>query len=167
MNDFVQGIFKNTFAGFFAELEKIKPQSTAERLSALEAVSSIAFVTLAESGSIDDVTAAEHTEQFAAWESGTPYQVGAIRRYDERLYRCVQAHTSQDDWTPDVATSLWSRVGDPAEEYPAWSQPVGAHDAYGLGDKVTHNGKHWVSIAAANVWEPGVYGWEEAESNGD
>jgi len=29
------------------------------------------------------------------------------------------------------------------------------------GDKVRHNGKIWVSIADYNVWEPGVYGWEE------
>ncbi len=46
-------------------------------------------------------------------------------------------------------------------EFPEWSQPLGAHDAYNLGDKVSHNGKKWVSTAANNVWEPGVYGWEE------
>jgi len=40
-------------------------------------------------------------------------------------------------------------------------QPIGAQDAYPLGAKVSHDGKHWVSAAANNVWEPGVYGWEE------
>lgn len=45
--------------------------------------------------------------------------------------------------------------------YPAWSQPIGSHDAYAAGDKVTHNEKKWVSTCNANVWEPGVYGWEE------
>ena len=61
----------------------------------------------------------------------------------------------------DTAVSLWVSVSDPAEEWPAWSQPVGAQDAYAVGDKVSHNGKHWASTADANVWEPGVYGWNE------
>ena len=39
---------------------------------------------------------------------------------------------------------------------------LGAHDAYEQGAKVSHNGKHWISDVAANVWEPGVYGWTEA-----
>ena len=34
--------------------------------------------------------------------------------------------------------------------------------AYAQGAKVSHNGKHWISDVAANVWEPGVYGWTEA-----
>lgn len=38
----------------------------------------------------------------------------------------------------------------------------GAQSAYAMGAKVSHNGKHWISTADANVWEPGVYGWEEA-----
>lgn len=53
------------------------------------------------------------------------------------------------------------------EEYPAWVQPTGAHDAYAQGAKVTHNGKKWTSNISGNVWEPGVYGWDEVldESN--
>ncbi len=46
-------------------------------------------------------------------------------------------------------------------EYPDWVQPTGATDAYNKGDKVTYDGKHWVSTADANVWQPGVYGWDE------
>ena len=65
------------------------------------------------------------------------------------------------DWTPPATASLWKEIGDPTVEYPEWSQPLGAHDTYALGDKVAHNGKRWVSTAANNVWEPGVYGWEE------
>ena len=49
----------------------------------------------------------------------------------------------------------------PSEEYPEWVQPTGAHDAYAQGAKVSHNGKKWTSDIAANVWEPGVYGWTE------
>lgn len=126
----------------------------------------IMFVTMAESGSIDDVTAAEHAELFAEWAYPVAYKKGNIRRYKGTLYKCVQDHTSQADWMPDAAVSLWASTADPAEEWPEWSQPVGAHDAYGSGDKVSHNGKHWISSAAANVWEPGVYGWTEVTEDG-
>ena len=124
-------------------------------------VNSIVFVTLAEAGKIDTVTAEEHMELFAPWAYPADYKIGNLRRYNGRLYKCIGDHTSQADWTPDVAVSLWVSTSDPAEEYPAWSQPVGAHDAYNTGDKVSHNGKHWTSDVDANVWEPGVYGWEE------
>jgi hypothetical protein len=45
--------------------------------------------------------------------------------------------------------------------YPAWVQPTtGATDAYSLGARVTHNQANWQSNVDANVWEPGVYGWD-------
>ena len=47
------------------------------------------------------------------------------------------------------------------EEWPAWVQPTGAHDAYAKGAKVSHNDKHWISEVDDNTWEPGVYGWTE------
>lgn len=152
------------------------PPTTEERVAALEsentmlkaqvnaqsAVASITFVTLCEVGTLDMVTASEHAELFAEWAYPVAYTAGQLRRYNGTLYKCVQAHTSQADWTPDTAASLWSVAADPAEEWPAWSQPVGAHDAYAKGDKVSHNGKHWTSSVDSNVWEPGVYGWTEA-----
>ena len=122
----------------------------------------IMFVTLAEAGSIDATTAAEHADLFAPWAVQVAYKAGNIRRYtDGQLYQCLQDHTSQADWTPDAATSLWKQMADPAEEWPEWSQPVAAHDAYNAGDKVSHGGKHWISDQDGNVWEPGVYGWTE------
>lgn len=124
-------------------------------------VNAITFVTLAEAGNIDEVTAGEHAEIFSEWVSGVSYAVGNIRRYNGKLYKCILEHTSQADWTPDAAVSLWVNISDPAEEFPKWSQPVGAHDAYEEGDKVTHNNKKWISSVNANVWEPGVHGWDE------
>lgn len=126
-------------------------------------VTAIAFVVLAESGAIDEVTATEHTDIFADWEPNVSYAVGALRTYENVLYKCVQAHTSQVDWTPPATPALWATAGDPREEWPEWSQPIGAHDAYGAGDKVSHNSKHWTSDIGGNVWEPGVYGWTQAE----
>ena len=134
-----------------------------DEITKAKETNNIVFVTLAEAGSIDDVTVAEHAELFAPWAYPVSYAVGQIRRYKETLYKCVQAHTSQADWTPDTAVSLWSKTSDPAEEWPAWSQPVGAHDAYSQGAKVSHNGRHWISSVDSNVWEPGVYGWTEQE----
>lgn len=134
-------------------------------LHGLQATSAIAFVVMAESGTVDEITASEHMDVFAPWQPDVAYTVGNLRTYgqgeDVKLYKCVQAHTSQADWTPDVSASLWAVAGDPGEEWPEWSQPIGAHDAYDVGDKVTHNGKHYVSTASANVWGPGVYGWQE------
>lgn len=122
-------------------------------------VSSITFVTLAQTEQLDDVTITEHADVFVQWDARDNFVVKDIRRYAGKLYRCVQAHQGQADWTPDKTPALWAKIGDPAEEWPEWSQPIGAHDAYGLGDKASHGGKHWVSTAAGNVWEPGVYGW--------
>jgi len=123
---------------------------------------SIMFVTMAEGGQIDAATAAEHAELFAPWAYPINYKVGNIRRYGGALYKCVQDHTSQADWSPDTASSLWAITADPAEEWPAWSQPIGAHDAYSAGAKVSHQEKHWISDTDNNVWEPGTFGWTEA-----
>ena len=96
-------------------------------------------------------------------KNGYPYFAGERVTYDGSYYRCIQNHTSQADWTPDTAVSLWVSISDPSEEFPEWKQPAGAHDAYNKGDKVSHNEKHWISDIDANVYEPGVYGWSEVE----
>lgn len=110
---------------------------------------------------LDDEQAESVTDLFPLWESGVVYAVGDRRQFDGLLYRCVQAHTSQADWTPPAVPALWVRTS--TEEWPEWIQPTGAHDAYDKGAKVSHNGKHWISDIDANVYEPGVYGWSEAE----
>lgn len=108
--------------------------------------------------SLSDEDALEAIELYPAWKTGTAYAVDERIRYGETLYRCVQAHTSQDNWTPDITPALWTVVS--LDEFPEWVQPTGAQDAYRIGDKVSHNDKHWISTADNNVWEPGVYGWE-------
>lgn len=143
------------------ETVMVKETDAGAEIVKATATGGIMFVTMAEAGSIDVATAAEHAELFAEWSYPIAYKVGQIRRYGGKLYRCVQEHNSQADWTPDTAASLWRHAADPAEEWPAWSQPVGAHDAYDAGAKVSHGEKHWVSNVAGNVWEPGVYGWTE------
>lgn len=99
-------------------------------------------------------------EMFPHWKTDTAYSTGDRICYNDVLYKCVQAHTSQDNWTPDITPALWTVVS--VDEWPEWRQPTGAQDAYMTGDKVSHNGQHWISTADNNVWEPGVYGWDPA-----
>ena len=80
------------------------------------------------------------------------------------LYRCLQAHTAQADWNPADAPSLWAKVLIPDPEViPEWEQPESTNP-YMKGDKVKHNSKTWISDIDGNVWEPGVYGWNEVTS---
>lgn len=109
--------------------------------------------------SLDDERALETVEMFPEWAAGVSYPAGCRVQFNGVLYRCVQAHTSQADWQPDQTQALWAVVS--VEEWPAWVQPIGAHDAYARGDKVSHNDKHWISDMDANVYEPGVAGWTE------
>lgn len=130
---------------------------------ALRETAGIAFVCMAEAGRINNATAGKRAGLFGAWTENAAYQKDAIRSYGGALYRCIQAHTSQAGWEPEAAASLWAKIADPAEEWPAWSAPVGAHDAYAAGSKVSYGGKRWISSLDGNVWEPGVYGWNEKE----
>lgn len=99
-----------------------------------------------------DETALEAVDIYPEWRTDTAYTVDERIAYNGLLYRCVQAHTSQAGWSPDLTPALWTRVS--VEEWPEWVQPTGAQDAYMAGDKVSHNGRHWQSIVDNNVWEP-------------
>lgn len=103
--------------------------------------------------------AQKNVDWYKQWSIGENLSVGDRRAYEGILYEVVQAHTTQSGWEPPNVPALFKRVW--TEEYPEWVQPTGAQDAYAKGDKVTHNGKKWVSTADNNVWEPGVYGWDE------
>ena len=99
-------------------------------------------------------------EFFAPWKANTQYKLGDRIQYGGKLYKVVQAHTSQADWTPDITPALYTEVPEPGT-IPEWRQPTGAQDAYMIGDKVRHNEKVWESIMDYNVYEPGVFGWDE------
>ena len=112
--------------------------------------------------SLTDEDALSGVELFPAWAADTSYELGVRVRYGDKLYKCVQAHTSQSGWEPPNVPALWTEVAKPGE-IPVWKQPTGAQDAYNKGDKVHYpdkDGPVYVSIMDANVWEPGVYGWE-------
>ena len=98
---------------------------------------------------------------YPAWEAGRAYAVGEILSYgtnsvgDPQLYKVVQAHTSQEDWTPDSVPALYDAFGLDDDGYPVWSQPTGAYDAYNTGDIVSYNGTLYQSLIDGNTTVPG------------
>ena len=118
--------------------------------------------------SLDDEKAMEIASVYDEWKIGKAYSVVTFLTYgtnsvgDPQLYRVVQAHTSQADWTPDNTPSLFVAIGLDDEGYPIWSKPTGAHDAYNKGDIVDYNGTLYASLIDGNIWSPDEYpqGWE-------
>lgn len=115
--------------------------------------------------SLDDADALEIKTVYPVWDANGTYSIGDKVQYEEVLYRCLQDHAAQETWNPVDADSLWTKVLIPDENViPEWEQPESTNP-YMAGDKVTHNGKTWVSDIDNNVWEPGVYGWSEVTDN--
>lgn len=118
-----------------------------------------ALVTLRNSAT--DEQALKASALYPKWKVGIAYQKDERVLYNDILYKVLTGHTSQADWAPDTAPSLFAKVLIPDKNViPEWEQPESTNP-YGKGDKVIHNGKTWQSTIDGNVWEPGVYGWEE------
>ena len=116
--------------------------------------------------SLTDEDALDGIELFPLWAADTAYALDVRVRYEDKLYKCVQAHTSQEDWTPDITPALWVDVAEP-HTIPVWRQPTGAQDAYMKDDLVRYpdaDGDVYISLVDNNVWEPGAYGWEMIET---
>lgn len=112
---------------------------------------------------LSDEDALDVAALFPTWASKLGMQVNVGERlwYNEKLYKVIQAHTTQEDWTPDVVPGLYTEVS--ILEWPDFVQPTGVQDAYMTGDKVTFEGTHYVSLIDNNTWSPAAYpqGWEE------
>lgn len=114
------------------------------------------------SESLGDEDALKAPMLFDRWSGdGVAYAAGIRLYFEGDLYKVLQSHTSQPAWTPTDAPSLFAKVliPDPGV-IPEWEQPSSTNP-YMKGDKVRHNGKTWESNVDNNVWEPGVYGWDE------
>ena len=115
--------------------------------------------------SLTDEQAMEVAAVYDQWKADRAYAVGEFLTYgensvgDPQLYRVVQEHTAQADWTPDGTPALYVAIGLEEAGYPVWSQPTGAHDAYNKGDVVNYNGELYESTMDGNVYEPPAYGW--------
>lgn len=110
-----------------------------------------------------DETLIDNKAAFEWWHPGIAAEKGKIYRFGDDLYRCIQPHTTQEDWTPDKVPALFVKIS--LEEYPQWRQPTGAHDAYKKGAKVSDEGKRWISNKDVNIYKPGLVrgDWSEVE----
>ena len=120
---------------------------------------------------LSDEMALEVPSVFPVWQVGVEYEVGFKLRHNDILYKVLQAHTSQDDWSPDVAVSLFAKVivgeVDPETgeiDIPEWVQPDSTN-AYMTGDKVMYEGIVYESTIDNNIWSPADYpaGWKVVE----
>ena len=112
--------------------------------------------------SLTDTDALDAVELFKHWAVDADYALDVRVSYQNKLYKCVQAHTSQAGWEPPAVPALWTEVAKPGE-IPVWRQPTGAQDAYMIGDKVHFpdaDGPVYESMVDNNVWSPADYGWE-------
>jgi len=107
---------------------------------------------------LDETRFPEHiAAQTLEWPDPTKWYQNPIMIGDQRAFnsKTWESLVDYNVWTPPVN---WREVV--VSGFPAWVQPTGAQDAYPLGFKVTHNGQNWENTgSAANVWEPGVFGW--------
>lgn len=137
-----------------------QPQTEPYEADIVEAVKKMLAPSTEE---LSDEDALDVAALFPTWKSkldeGKEVPAGERLWYDGKLYKVIQAHTPQADWTPDTAVSLYVEVS--IAEIPDWVQPISAETAYHLGDKVSHNDKVWESTEDPNTWEPGIYGWKE------
>lgn len=106
-------------------------------------------------------------ELYPKWSGeGVSYVADQRVRYNGVLYKVLQPHTSQPDWTPDAAVSLFARILNPDPEViPVWEQPDSTNP-YMTGDKVhypTADDPVYESLIDNNVWSPETYpqGWKE------
>lgn len=130
-------------------------------MSVIDRARELRRVIEANAETMPDDLAIESSELFPGWREGVEYAAGQRVRFGGVLYKTLIGHTSQSDWTPDVSPSLFARVLIPdGNVIPEWEQPDSTN-TYSKGDRVTHNGRTWVSDLDNNSWEPGVYGWSE------
>lgn len=117
---------------------------------------------------LDDNNAEKYISLYPNWEVDKDYEVGYKLQYNEVLYRVIQAHHSQTDWTPDVATSLFARLH--AEGgIEVWEQPDSTNP-YMTGDRVYYPSKNdtvYESTIDNNVWSPIDYpqGWKVIDND--
>lgn len=115
--------------------EKSRPltESEVSRMLLTQQVNSLA---------VDDNTAARMMVFYPAWEAGVSYAVGYKAQYDGRLWRVLQAHTSQAGWEPVSAAALWEQINETHEG--TLDDPIAYH-----GNMTLEEGNYY--------WQDGVY----------
>lgn len=125
------------------------------------------IVDLAKKGrdSLSDTDAAGYAEYFPQWSADSvAYKTGDRVQYGGKLWKVSSDHTSQTNWNPADAHSLFAEIlpGQAGTPIGEWKQPD-ASNTYSKGDKVTYKGKTYESTIDNNSWSPEAYpqGWKE------
>lgn len=95
------------------------------------------------------------------WEKTSYFVVGEPILYENEIYKVLQSHSKQLDWTPTAAPSLFAKKLTTSDGTPKeWIKP-GAENGYSIGDKVIFEGKIYESLIDNNIWSPIEYpqGW--------
>ncbi|MBS6701703.1 MAG: hypothetical protein KH284_08870 [Clostridiales bacterium] len=112
------------------------------------------YITLAQNAPDELLSSGDYLSVFdSLCGDGSLIPARSVRRHDGQLYRANVDCWDRADNSPNTAPTLWTQIT--LEEWPDWVQPTGAHDAYGVGDQVTHNGKHYISQIDGNTTVPG------------
>lgn len=112
---------------------------------------------------LSDEEALEVAALYPTWSSMIGKEVKAGERYwyDDNLYKVIQPHTVQEDWTPDSVPALFTVVS--LEEWPEIPEVITAESPWMKGDKGTWKGKHYICQMDNCVWNPDTYpaAWSE------
>ena len=136
-----------TWEDYQAEQREIKAREQAQKM-----LNDLSYKTVLDNAT--DEQALIMRPLYPVWQTGIKYTKGAYVNYNNVLYKVLQDHTSQSDWTPDQAVSLYVDVANPQDSYPPFKKPTGAHDAYSKGDGITFEEKHYLSKIDGNVYSP-------------
>lgn len=146
------------YPGVIYGVVNYKPAATPEAEEQI--LKSAVKVAKIQAQDLTDEEALDVQNLYPEWDgNGKEYAVGFKVNYEDVLYKCLQAHTSQEDWNPADAASLWAKVIHEPGTIPEWEQPSSTNP-YMTGDQVRHIEKIWESLIDNNVWEPGAAGTE-------
>lgn len=79
-------------------------------MTRLERLKQLRDAAMFTSEDLPDEKAVKIPTMFEPWAPDTAYEVDDRRSYNDLLYKCRQAHTSQADWTPDATPALWAVI---------------------------------------------------------
>ena len=113
MRIYENGILRDMTANEIAAMQDAAARAEAEekhRPLSLSEVQEMMVRSQINTMAVDDNTALRMREFYPEWASDTDYTAGYKVQYGGKLWRCVQAHTSQAGWEPENATSLWTEI---------------------------------------------------------
>lgn len=59
---------------------------------------------------LEDAKALQFMDMYPHWQTDLSVNVDERYQYNGRLYKVIQAHTTQSDWTPDITPALWTVI---------------------------------------------------------